>query len=347
MCLIQSNLYLDKKWNWEGDRIMQTPIIPSSRKVPRTRIQYDTDIRGFLMTKDNAVIKKEIGKLIKSLKLHEANFFCSRLPGSFDFRVQKILEFVSNHISYEYRQRAKDDEWLFPDETLAKKTGDCEDRSFLLAAMIIASGVSGYVVRVALGKLYDHNNKKNTHDHVWVMYKNEVGRWTLLESQIFEKKNRHLKAEKLLREYPDLSESIEYVPYYVFNHDHLWRLDDNTLSIEFQDYLNNRTFWKKFDPRFAAGVHNSIYDLAFHDLSWEKRFWMKSVSLAVDTVQTYDPCDHFDNGYISQGWDLVDKRLAKKTLTGLAYAAHTIADFYAHSTYACFAKKKKWKPGAL
>jgi transglutaminase-like putative cysteine protease len=45
------------------------------------------------------------------------------------------------------------DTWLFPDETLALKRGDCEDISFLIASLLIASGISPYTVRVAIGYL--------------------------------------------------------------------------------------------------------------------------------------------------------------------------------------------------
>ena len=172
------------------------------------------------------------------------------------------------------------------------------------------------------------------------MYKNESGRWILLESQIFFTENQDPFPRKSAGENSDLEEYIEYVPYFLFNHDHLWRIAPNTLDLGFHDYLDKRKFWMQFDPSFAAGIHNSIFDEAFSDLNWVKRLWMKSVSLAVDTVMTYDPRDHFDNGYIPEGWELVSKRLKQKTLTGLAHAAHTIADFYAHSTYACFAKKE-------
>lgn len=53
----------------------------------------------------------------------------------------------------------------------------------------------------------------------------------------------------------------------------------------------------------------------------------------------YDPRDHFDNGFIDEGWQLVEDRVGEGTLEGLAKAAHAAADFYAHSSYGYFAKK--------
>ncbi|MFI5309450.1 MAG: hypothetical protein ACHQ53_18990, partial [Polyangiales bacterium] len=39
--------------------------------------------------------------------------------------------------------------------------------------------MSGYHVRVALGQVVTIGG--HAHDHAWVMYKSEAGRWTLLE----------------------------------------------------------------------------------------------------------------------------------------------------------------------
>jgi predicted transglutaminase-like cysteine proteinase len=64
-----------------------------------------------------------------------------------------------------------------PDETLKLRSGDCEDRALLIASMLLASGISSFNVRVALGKFRAWMGEE--HDdfgHVWVMYKDESGR---------------------------------------------------------------------------------------------------------------------------------------------------------------------------
>jgi hypothetical protein len=132
----------------------------------------------------------------------------------------------------------------------------------------------------------------------------------------------------------------EYVPYYVFNDAHLWSLKNNTGDESFLSYLRSRSFWEEFDPEFAASVHNHLFDLALDGLSWSDLLYAKGVSLAMDiNPATYDPRDHFDNGYIEESWQRLYENLMKKTLDGLARACHTIADFYAHSSYAHFARK--------
>jgi hypothetical protein len=75
------------------------------------------------------------------------------------------------------------DAWLFPDETLAQEYGDCKDLAFLLAAQLLASGISAYCVRVALSSLRFSlpKGRIQEHDHCWVMYQNEGGAWEILE----------------------------------------------------------------------------------------------------------------------------------------------------------------------
>jgi hypothetical protein len=59
-------------------------------------------------------------------------------------------------------------------------------------------------------------------------------------------------------------------------------------------------------------------------------------------LKGYSPIDHFDNGYIKEGWDAVNQRLQafkanNNDLNNFFRAAHAIADFYAHSSYVYFA----------
>ncbi len=342
MCLARSNIRAAAQWNWEGDVIVHNPIVPRSRRIPGTEKRYAIDIREYLSRQDNAVVGKTLATIIGELPPQEQALFRSHEPGSFDLRARKVTSYVAEHIRYEIRPR-KFDDWLFPEETLAQKSGDCEDRAFLLASLLIAAGISGYVVRVALGKLYNQLTRASW-DHVWVMYKNEDGMWMLIEPLLYTHRAReHVKA---LSHRPHLQEGprdvYEYIPYFVFNDSHLWAMKSNTVRTGFRNYLKSRNVWVDFDPKFAASVHNDILDEALKDteMSYPERLYVKAVSLAMDiNPVSYDPRDHFDNGYVREGWDLLNERLGSKTLDGFAQAAHAAADFYAHTSYAHFAKK--------
>lgn len=68
------------------------------------------------------------------------------LRACFNF-VSREIEYVSDLKTLGHREY-----WLYPRETLGRKKGDCEDTSFLLASLLLASGFGDSDVRVPLGK---------------------------------------------------------------------------------------------------------------------------------------------------------------------------------------------------
>lgn len=348
MCLQTSAVQPWYTWNWSGDEIVYNPIIPASRTIPGKTKRYPIDIREFLTTTNNAVVSQAVGRIIHALPASEQSLFRSHSRGSFDFRADKVAEFVGGlrYMAKANRVGRGPDAWLFPGETLAQGGGDCEDLAFLLAALLIASGISSYCVRVALGhleiKLPGRNVQK--HDHCWVLYQNEAGIWEILEplrvvapAGVTAKSRRSAPAAR----------GAEYVPHYVFNRDHLWLIRSPSFDARcgFSDYCRRRSFWKRFDPAFAASVHTTIFDRALGDLvpaAALSRIKRKSLMLDVN-ILAYDPRDHFDNGYVDQGWGVVEERLAAfkadpSDWESFGAAAHGIGDFYAHSSYLHFAR---------
>ena len=347
MCLQTSLIKPWNDWNWNGDEIVYKPIIPASRLIPNTKKRYPVDIREFLTTTDNAVVSDSLGKLIASLSASDQSRFRSRSAGSFDFRADTILQSFDQlrYLSKANIAARCPDAWLYPDETLAQGGGDCEDLAFLLAALLLASGISGYCVRVALGSLHITlpDGKVQNHDHCWVMYQNEGAAWEILEPLA---KIAGRSSKSLIGSPRRLAQSLEYVPHYVFNIDHLWQIHsrDFNRQTRFADYCYSRRFWNKFDPSFAAGVHNTIYDRALGGkIPASAISTIKRKSLWLDAnILTYDPRDHFDNGCIPDGWARVDSRLAafaknSNDWDSFGAAAHSIGDFYAHTSYVHFA----------
>jgi Transglutaminase-like superfamily len=368
MCLVQSNIRGINSANWDGDVIIQRPIVPSSRSVVGTRFgkQYDIDVREFLVTEHNALIRKtlreEIRDYLKTLPGYDLDLFQSRTENSFDYRAFVISSFVSERIAYKSRKWR--DPWQFPDETLFIKSGDCEDRAFLIASLMIGAGISPYNIRVVLGKVrITKNNKPKEFDHMWVMYKTEAGQWILIEPlKTLNPVKRSLK-KFALRQHNDLKKLIiqksqvvaEYLPSFLFNDSHLWAVTDYRQQRSFDDLLSLRKKWKKFNPKFAGEVHQNILHAALAGvderlLNALDQYFSRAVAgifgPIVDDIdrRQYNPLDHFDNGYIKEGWDMVEERLKifkqhnTRNLDSFALAAHAAADFYAHSSYTHFAK---------
>jgi hypothetical protein len=181
------------------------------------------------------------------------------------------------------------------------------------------------------------------------MYQQELGAWQILDplSQVKQAKKPDLTtapASSPLQphQHDQPIQDIEYIPCFVFNPDHLWRVRSTEVVAgkSFNDYLNSRAFWTTFDPSFAASVHNFIFEQALKGMSSSDLRTVKAASLRVDVnVLAYDPRDHFDFAYIQASWERVNRRLNSGSLDDFGLAIHAIADFYAHSMYAHFAPK--------
>jgi hypothetical protein len=348
MCMQLNAVRPYQKWRWAGDEIVFDARVPAARYVPGSRKKnYPMDIRGYLIGLHNAVLQAWIDRIyIERLVDDERSAFVSHGPGAYDFRVRKVLDSLGE-LRYIKSQR-RFDQWLFPEETLAQGGGDCEDLAFLVAALLEESGVSRHCIRVALGSLVDHADpaKPKPHDHAWVVYQTEGGGWQLIEPLALV--DRYGVTASVSKVKPARHEDVEYVPYFVFNRDHLWRVrtpQRRYREDDFQDYVaQRRTFWTGFDPSFAAKIHNDIFDDALRGMAKDDLQTVKLQSFWVDTnILAYDPRDHFDFAYIDESWSRVESRLKDKSaqrLQRFALAAHAIADFYAHSMYAHYAPQK-------
>jgi hypothetical protein len=369
MCFANSRVNGLRRWNWDGERIIHDSIVPSSRPVVMKQTGgYDIDVREFLVTRDNAIMRRtlegDLRKFIGKLEGASWELFVSRDPGSFDLRAYVITEFVSQKI--EYRLTEGLDPWQFPDETLNLRSGDCEDRALLIASMLLASGVSSFNVRVALGKFRAWFGRKHEDiDHVWVMYKDEAGKWQVIEpahaAHSEKAGEKGSKKAGTRGKMPHLPDSAEYIPLFIFNDVHLWTMQSHALY-EGKKAARLRCDWSKLDPRFAGWVHKTILnealtpdicpDWVLKSLNGHFTSFLWRRSLTVDDVDLpggYDPRDHFDNGYIEESWKQVADRLAQFKTDGVRNldlfhrAAHAIGDFYAHSSYGQFGAVRNGK----
>jgi hypothetical protein len=336
MCLQPSAVRPYQRWHWAGDEIVPDPIIPASRVVPGTgKKHYPIDIREYLSIEDNAVIRHTLRRLVRGLKgTGKARFF-SRHRGAFDFRALTVASLVGG-LAYVPSGRGFD-HWLFPDETLANGGGDCEDLAFLLAALLEASGISSYCLRVALGTVIDYSDPgaPRRWDHAWVVYFNEGGAWEILEPLNLAAPRRGAAVAPQVKDF-------EYVPHFVFNRHHLWRVrsTETAANRAFDEYVADRQFWEGYNPSFAAAVHADIFDEALAGMPRSQLLRVKAASTLVDVnVLDYDPRDHFDFAYVDEAWQRVGERLSSGNLSDLALAGHAIGDFYAHTFYAHFAER--------
>ncbi|MBI5634098.1 MAG: transglutaminase domain-containing protein [Nitrospirae bacterium] len=209
-------------FNWDGGRILQDTAIEKKRFIIGEKKSITADIREWISFEDNIIMKE----ILKELRAN-CGLPATKNPGDFDKRAMVIWQFVAGSITYVYdtTKYKKGDFWLFPPETYQIKKGDCEDGSFLLASLLIAGNISPFCVRVVLGEVFDEKNK-SLGGHCWPVYKNEIGRWCILESTLDAAPALMPEADRL----SEAGQSFRCVPYYCFNNYHLWETLPSDIS---------------------------------------------------------------------------------------------------------------------
>jgi transglutaminase-like putative cysteine protease len=218
----------EEQYDWAGSRILHHTEIPSKRRVIGNEdVLIPTDLREWIAPVDSQVIRK----VIASLGLPH-----TKKPGEFDKRAWTIWKFVAENIEYKCDETAqrKPDFWQFPPETLALGKGDCEDCAFLLASLLLASGISPFCVRVVFGVLTQRDDIRSGHS--WVIYKHEKGRWVVLESTLdilpkhWPSADNLAKKGSLPRYYPDIC----------LNQQHVWTVGSKRRIRAVASYLHSK-----------------------------------------------------------------------------------------------------------
>ena len=211
--------------NWAGDMIVRDTIMPDKRAVlGNSSIRIPTDIRAWLSSVKSEVI---------ILALQEMGLPAAREAGTFDQRAWKIWDYVARSVEYvaDKQSCGLEDFWFFPEETLMLHRGDCEDSAFLLATLLLASGVSEHCVRVALGSVASPDG---SYGHAWVVYQNEAGAWCLLESTLDAVPSRLVPADPFVQP----SSQYRYQPMFCLNATHLWSMGSTNMKMA--DYTKTR-----------------------------------------------------------------------------------------------------------
>jgi hypothetical protein len=217
-------------YDWAGTRILQknTALLDKRRVFENFDAPVLTDLREWITPGD----REQIRSILKEMKLPAA-----RTPGNFDKRARIVWRWVVDHIRYvsDPQEQKLQDYWQFPAETLAVRKGDCEDCAFLLASLLLGSGISSYCVRVAIGTV--HIKNMQSEQHAWVMYKNESGRWCILEATLprGECPRRLPHAEK----YTQAESNPRYTPILCLNSEHVWQVGRQMEIQETEAFLSD------------------------------------------------------------------------------------------------------------
>jgi len=216
---------LPAKYNWAGDEIVRDTIMWNKRAVlGYPNVYIPTDIREWIASPESEVIKSS---------LREIDLPTARNAGSFDLRAWKIWKHVAENVQYVADEDSSgvSDFWLYPAETLTLRKGDCEDTSFLLASLLLASGISEHCIRVVLGKVL---GSQGEYGHAWVVYQSEEGKWCLMESTLNSIPSALVPADSLT----EGGAKDRYEPQFCLNRTHLWLI--RPAQMQMAEYIQIR-----------------------------------------------------------------------------------------------------------
>jgi len=214
-------------------------IVHRKRKVSRAdgSVAYcPFDVRRWILPPDDELMGKAWEQLARQRKRYLQA--CHKRHRS-DRKAKVVWDFVVEQIPF-VADAKNDDHWQFPPETLMLSHGDCEDKSFLIASLLLAAGIPASRVRVMLGLLISPQRKEG---HAWPMYCNSHGVWCILEPNIphlpigvsrdrsartkFAKRRASLDRTAFVTGDRMASDAAfeKYVPVVCFNHTGVWTVE--------------------------------------------------------------------------------------------------------------------------
>jgi hypothetical protein len=252
-------------FHWAGDVIFRDTRLSRKRYVigsPQSPVT--TDIREWLRFQQDQVLLETLREI--------PDLPTNRAWGAFDRRALLVWDFVARRVQYNFDKdrQGYNDFWLFPDETLSLGCGDCEDSAILLGALLVASGISPYCVRVVLGRLYDAHGTL-LGGHAWPVYQDEGGVWRLLEATLDAVPGFLPSAAALTRPGwggPSAGRGPRghwYWPELCFNDAHLWWIrppdrPDAVPPLSLDDHLVRREMAGVVNVEMNAGRRRAIWE---------------------------------------------------------------------------------------
>lgn len=172
----------DPLYFWEGRHLLMDTVVHGKRTVTQGDAARlcPYDVRRWIMPPEDEVMGQAWEHLAKAHHRYIASL--SRAHRN-DALAKAVWHFVVEQVVYTPDEHA--DFWQFPPETLALRRGDCEDKAFLCASLLLAAGIAADRVRVTLGALAaqsDHGSGLHYEGHSWPMYRNTRGDWCILET---------------------------------------------------------------------------------------------------------------------------------------------------------------------
>jgi predicted transglutaminase-like cysteine proteinase len=143
----------------------------------------------------------------------------SNIYGSNDEKALIIQRYIVNNFKYvdDKVSSGLEECWMFPNESLVLRQGDCEDGSILMASLMLNAGIPNWRVRVTAG-LVKAGKAAETGGHCYVTYCRETdNNWVILDWCYLQDANIDIKNKPIMR---DKKEYLNI--WFSFNDEYSW-----------------------------------------------------------------------------------------------------------------------------
>ena len=227
---------------WGGRRRLENPILRRKRVISsfdgEKPVYCPWDIRRWILPGNDSYMV-EVWQEIAAA--HRRDFETSHARQA-DLSAKAIWHFVVEKIRYINDDKGFDF-WQFPQETINLEQGDCEDKSFLVASLLLAAGIPEDRVRVTVGAMHNEKNgQQKAIGHAWPMYRTNRGVWCILETcmkhlpvrgqsgeleagapeDVGIENSVFLNADRLARD----GRRMQYVPLLCFDNSAVWTVEE-------------------------------------------------------------------------------------------------------------------------
>ena len=167
---------MNKDEDYWDNKYPKITIQYTGRFIPQVG-RYAIDVRAFLGNPRCVEFDRLINE-IKPLWIHTHEYLGVKKEWCDDQKALACLKWVINNIKYlsDKSQFNLIEYWMYPQESLHVRAGDCDDGAILLANLMLVLGIPQWKIRIVAGWTFDHQG------HCYVTYYcEETEKWVALD----------------------------------------------------------------------------------------------------------------------------------------------------------------------
>lgn len=184
------------------------PVFYSGRVLLGPKTRFKVDVRNFFTLNDESLKNIVTGLNLSSQTDNQKALTCFKwISTNFPYKSDS-----TNYGAGEF--------WCMPYESLAKKSGDCEDGAILLANLLIIAGVPSWKVRINCGYVFEPI-KKIQSGHAYLTFFDDIKeKWVILDWCYYPNLKKIVDREEYKKE------SMYQGVWFSFNNENSWATDD-------------------------------------------------------------------------------------------------------------------------